>query len=975
MGTIRNKLLAVIAAGALSVTALASITPFTENPTDLPQANASGSLKSTTEGGGKGAPPSWFAKLAGKWNEWKAQGSAYLEFSDQPDSDIFNKVVPDPPGPGIPDTVPQAPPSGTGNMVPSNQPAGGTPTPGLCKCTEWSYTTNSKGERVRDKCLEAYRSVDVHRRLTVGYFAPGQVQNWESLCRLPGAWMLTDEEKGIRPELKGNSIIEAFLKFKWGKMGDRDLHKYFTERYPKDFPNRNFKPEVDVQLISVAGAGMTQTPVGREACDYYSPGANKPFENYIKQTKSSVESWDGGAYAAADLGGGDGASSKYIAIKRGGDIWREMDAKWKSHPNYVMASPGCIYKFSIKASATDAGAAGRCVTAVQAWSDQIDGPKTSNNQTRDMLLKKTEFGDRSIDLTPGKNRIHWAKNNDPDPDTSQVMTDFGVPYDKTDEYKNSEFYKNAAKGIGTGFQGESEPKLNYKTGVLGNNADLVWACDNSYFQFGNEGQMKAAAGDFKEGMHKPGDDLGTTPIGTGKYVQDGDGKPVFHQDTETGDMEGALKNMVDSGFLEKADRDMILKGAREKQFGSDTLSKQGGLPQADENGNDGTSYVWNTSNGNENTRIGNKNYRNWVWKATTKGMIDGADLDKIEPEDLKKNREIFEKPLVNPLKGYAENVTKADTFFKGLDGIDSVSAGQSSNFGKGGKSDNTITFGRSLQYGITTHRAAANGVPKKGGVDVQSQFIPFPPGAFGRWKGYVWSEVINPIMTIDSDGTAIVNNNLNGEEAKEQYYQTMDLMNTCNFDDSKFYYDSGRKGVGAEIPEKEIVNPRTGLPYAYNMSDCLAVPGVGISGTAVRCESNLSNLKNSTDEKSALIPSRPTMFGNANGFVSDWGQTVGGVKSVKLTATDEKGNSKTRFVDSSGRITMKRDGTPVTLTIAKPVVVASNPKQFLPKATYEVYNKDTGKTRTETRAETRAAQGVYGAVKTPNRWFKRIYIA
>ena len=216
MGTIRNKLLAVIAAGALSVTALASITPFTENPTDLPQANASGSLKSTTEGGGKGAPPSWFAKLAGKWNEWKAQGSAYLEFSDQPDSDIFNKVVPDPPGPGIPDTVPQAPPSGTGNMVPSNQPAGGTPTPGLCKCTEWSYTTNSKGERVRDKCLEAYRSVDVHRRLT-GYFAPGQVQNWESLCRLPGAWMLTDEEKGIRKELKGNSIIEAFLKYKYGR--------------------------------------------------------------------------------------------------------------------------------------------------------------------------------------------------------------------------------------------------------------------------------------------------------------------------------------------------------------------------------------------------------------------------------------------------------------------------------------------------------------------------------------------------------------------------------------------------------------------------------------------------------------------------------------------------------------------------------------------------------------------------------------
>ncbi|NMX12696.1 hypothetical protein HHJ79_12095, partial [Mobiluncus mulieris] len=134
---------------------------------------------------------------------------------------------------------------------------------------------------------------------------------------------------------------------------------------------------------------------------------------------------------------------------------------------------------------------------------------------------------------------------------------------------------------------------------------------------------------------------------------------------------------------------------------------------------------------------------------------------------------IFEKPLMNPLKGYAENVTKADTFFKGLDGTDSVSAGQSSKFDSA--KNNTITFGRSLQYSITTHRAAANGVPKKGGVDVQSQFIPFPPGAFGRWKGYVWSEVINPIMTIDSDGTAIVDNNLNGEEAKEQYYQTMDL--------------------------------------------------------------------------------------------------------------------------------------------------------------------------------------------------------
>ncbi|STY83498.1 hypothetical protein [Mobiluncus mulieris] len=970
MGTIRNKLLAVIAAGALSVTALASITPFTENQTDLPQANASGSLKSTTEGGGKGAPPSWFAKLAGKWNEWKAQGSAYLEFSDQPDSDIFNVEVPVEPGRITPPDVPKAPPSGRGNTIGAGSPAGGVPTPGICKCTNWSYKIVD-GERVRDKCLDAEKYVDVHRRLSIGYFSPDKVEGAGELCPAPGAWMLTDEEKGIRKELKGNSIIEAFLKFKYGQMGDRDLHQYFTERYPKDFPNRNFKPEVDVQLISVAGAGMTQNPTGIMKCNY-DTDTNKEFYDYTEVTADALKSWDGGRYARADLSHfNDGADSKYIAVKRGGDLWGQMDKWWKSHPNYVMASPGCIYKFSIKASATDAGAAGRCVTAVQAWSDQIDGPKTSNNQTRDMLLKKTEFGDRSIDLTPGKNRIHWAKNNDPDPDTSQVMTDFGVPYDKTDEYKNSEFYKNAAKGVGTGFQGESEPKLNYKTGVLGNNADLVWACDNSYFQFGNEGQMKAAAGDFKEGLHKPGDDLGTTPIGTGKYVQDGDGKPVFHQDTETGDMEGALKNMVDSGFLEKADRDMILKGAREKQFGSDTLSKQGGLPQADENGNDGTSYVWSTSSGNENTRISNKNYRSWVWKATTKGMIDGADLDKIEPEDLKKNREIFEKPLVNPLKGYAENVTKADTFFKGLDGIDSVSAGQSSNFGKGGKSDNTITFGRSLQYGITTHRAAANGVPKSGGVDVQSQFIPFPPGAFGRWKGYVWSEVINPIMTIDSDGTAIVNNNLNGEEAKEQYYQTMDLMNTCNFDDSKFYYDSGRKGVGAEIPEKEIVNPRTGLPYAYNMSDCIAVPGVGISGTAVRCESNLSNLKNSTDEKSALIPSRPTLFGNANGFVSDWGQTVGGVKSVKLTATDEKGNAKTRFVDSSGRITMKRDGTPVTLTIAKPVVVASNPQQFLPKATYEVYNKDTGKTRTETRA----AQGVYGAVKTQNRWFKRINIA
>lgn len=317
MGTIRNKLLAVIAAGALSVTALASITPFTENPTDLPQANASGSLKSTTEGGGKGAPPSWFAKLAGKWNEWKAQGQAYLEFSDQPDSDIFNQVVPDPGGPEIPKDVPKAPPSGTGNMVPANRPTGGTPgIPGLCKCTYWSYTTNSKGERVRDRCLEAYRYTDIHRRLNVGYFSPDQVQGAGDLCPPPGDWMLTDTERGIRKELKGNSIIEAFLMYKWGKMDDRDLHQYFTERYPKDFPNRNFKPEVDVQLISVAGAGMTQTPVGREACDYYSPGVNLPFENYIKQTKSSVESWDGGAYAAADLGGGDGASSWLVLFSR-----------------------------------------------------------------------------------------------------------------------------------------------------------------------------------------------------------------------------------------------------------------------------------------------------------------------------------------------------------------------------------------------------------------------------------------------------------------------------------------------------------------------------------------------------------------------------------------------------------------------------------------------------------------------------------
>ena len=301
MGTIRNKLLAVIAAGALSVTALASITPFTENPTDLPQANASGSLKSTTEGGGKGAPPSWFAKLAGKWNEWKAQGQAYLEFSDQPDSDIFNMVAPDPGNSKPPEDVPKAPPSGTGNMTPSNQPRGGTPgIPGLCKCTEWSYKIVD-GERVRDKCIESYRYTDIHRRLNVGYFSPDKVQGAGELCRAPGAWMLDDTERGIRPELKGNSIIEAFLLYKFGRMEDRDLHQYFTERYPKDFPNRNFKPEVDVQLISVAGAGMTQTPVGREACDYYSPGVNLPFENYIKQTKSSVESWDGGAYAAADL--------------------------------------------------------------------------------------------------------------------------------------------------------------------------------------------------------------------------------------------------------------------------------------------------------------------------------------------------------------------------------------------------------------------------------------------------------------------------------------------------------------------------------------------------------------------------------------------------------------------------------------------------------------------------------------------------
>lgn len=315
MGTIRNKLLAVIAAGALSVTALASITPFTENPTDLPQANASGSLKSTTEGGGKGAPPSWFAKLAGKWNEWKAQGQAYLEFSDQPDSDIFNVEVPVEPGKITPKDVPKAPPSGRGNMTGTGSPTGGVPTPGICKCTRWSYKIVD-GERVRDKCLDAEKYVDVHRRLSIGYFSPDKVEGAGELCPAPGAWMLTDEEKGIRKELKGNSIIEAFLKFKYGQMGDRDLHQYFTERYPKDFPNRNFKPEVDVQLISVAGAGMTQTPVGREACDYYSPGVNMPFENYIKQTKSSVESWDGGAYAAADLGGGDGASSWLVLLSR-----------------------------------------------------------------------------------------------------------------------------------------------------------------------------------------------------------------------------------------------------------------------------------------------------------------------------------------------------------------------------------------------------------------------------------------------------------------------------------------------------------------------------------------------------------------------------------------------------------------------------------------------------------------------------------
>lgn len=64
METLKNKFLAILAAGALSVTALASMTPFTENPTDLPQANASGSLKSTTEGGGKGAPPSWLVLLS-----------------------------------------------------------------------------------------------------------------------------------------------------------------------------------------------------------------------------------------------------------------------------------------------------------------------------------------------------------------------------------------------------------------------------------------------------------------------------------------------------------------------------------------------------------------------------------------------------------------------------------------------------------------------------------------------------------------------------------------------------------------------------------------------------------------------------------------------------------------------------------------------------------------------------------------------
>lgn len=318
MGTIRNKLLAVIAAGALSVTALASITPFTENPTDLPQANASGSLKSTTEGGGKGAPPSWYGKLAGKWNEWKAQGSAYLEFSDQPDSTILDIGTPlRLPDPGEKPIPPIAPPSGRGNMTVSlGTPTGNPGAPGLCKCTYWSYTTNSKGERVRDKCLDAERSVHIYRHLQAGYYSPDKVKGAAELCRAPGAWMLDDTERGIRKELKGNSIIEAFLAYKFGRMGDRDLHQYFSERYPADFPNRNFKPEVDVQLISVAGAGMTQTPVGREACDYYSPGVNMPFENYIKETESSINNWDGGAYAAADLGGGDGASSWLMLLSR-----------------------------------------------------------------------------------------------------------------------------------------------------------------------------------------------------------------------------------------------------------------------------------------------------------------------------------------------------------------------------------------------------------------------------------------------------------------------------------------------------------------------------------------------------------------------------------------------------------------------------------------------------------------------------------
>ncbi|NMX12607.1 hypothetical protein HHJ79_11620 [Mobiluncus mulieris] len=35
------------------------------------------------------------------------------------------------------------------------------------------------------------------------YFSPDQVEGAGELCRAPGAWMLDDEEKGIRKELGG----------------------------------------------------------------------------------------------------------------------------------------------------------------------------------------------------------------------------------------------------------------------------------------------------------------------------------------------------------------------------------------------------------------------------------------------------------------------------------------------------------------------------------------------------------------------------------------------------------------------------------------------------------------------------------------------------------------------------------------------------------------------------------------------------